>query len=689
MSRISKIIKWCAPTKLGLTFSLLLCSLTGNGQYESILDSLHKKLPATKDTARLYCLVDISYYTVFSDPGKARGYAAKALELATEMSYVYGQGESYYALGTVHHFSHDYDSARFFHDKAIECYREVDNSVALASALTVKGLGLMNQGYLVEAEAPLLEGLDLMLNNNAKSADLAIHYNNVSNCYLLQEKHEKAIYYCQKSIAIKEEIKSSDLSSGYMNLSIIYKSMGKFSLALENSLKALNIAKEDEDVEQEHTIYSNMGSLYYVMDDYKRAEDHLEKAIDYFRAKDQFLSLSRALPNLALVYYHSGRTALAKETLLECIDIKKELGSTDQLGDAYISLSSIYCDEGNYEEAMAYCQKTIDVSKEAADMKGVAQGYLAMATAYKKKKDYQNGIQYGLQAYIIAKDEGYLIVLKEISLELSELYELAGDYTQSVLFLKRFNTYRDSLWDKDKLKQISEMEAKYELQNQRRLLEESEKEVALLQSKSEIAVRDKRISTLRERMLIIGLASLIIIAILVFVFQLSRIRRGKKMLKREQEWAKERVENELREKEQLEERLELFSTQVAQKNAMLEEFKIQLSELENEKGGSPSFIHLFKLIETNIGSEEEWQEFKKHFNQLHPSFFYQLKAQHPNLSDSDVRLAALIKLKLNQKEIANILGIGLTSVKKARYRLRKRLELKEGSNLSDFIREEV
>ncbi|NBP69836.1 MAG: hypothetical protein EBU52_13945 [Cytophagia bacterium] len=74
-----------------------------------------------------------------------------------------------------------------------------------------------------------------------------------------------------------------------------------------------------------------------------------------------------------------------------------------------------------------------------------------------------------------------------------------------------------------------------------------------------------------------------------------------------------------------------------------------------------------------------------HFEQVHNDFFDQLKTKYPHLNSSDLKLCALLKLKLDTKEIASIMNISPQSVKVARSRLRKKLELDLTSNLSAFI----
>ena len=57
----------------------------------------------------------------------------------------------------------------------------------------------------------------------------------------------------------------------------------------------------------------------------------------------------------------------------------------------------------------------------------------------------------------------------------------------------------------------------------------------------------------------------------------------------------------------------------------------------------------------------------------------------PDLTPGDLRLAAYLKMNLSSKEIAPLLNISVRGVENKRYRLRKKLELPEEANLTEFI----
>jgi DNA-binding CsgD family transcriptional regulator/cell division protein FtsB len=94
---------------------------------------------------------------------------------------------------------------------------------------------------------------------------------------------------------------------------------------------------------------------------------------------------------------------------------------------------------------------------------------------------------------------------------------------------------------------------------------------------------------------------------------------------------------------------------------------------------------LIRLIDRHLSDEADWKIFETNFNQVHEVFFKKLKAEYPQLTPGDLRLAAYLRMNLSSKEIAPLLNISLRGVENKRYRLRRKMELETDTNLADFL----
>lgn len=126
------------------------------------------------------------------------------------------------------------------------------------------------------------------------------------------------------------------------------------------------------------------------------------------------------------------------------------------------------------------------------------------------------------------------------------------------------------------------------------------------------------------------------------------------------------------------------------KNEFMETIKEELEEVKRKGKSMETKQALEKIvreIETTLRLQEDWEQFEYHFDQVHGDFLNRLREHFHDLTPNEQKLCALLRLNLSTKEISNLMSISLRGVEIARYRLRKKLGLDQGQNLSKFILE--
>ncbi|MFN7117260.1 MAG: triple tyrosine motif-containing protein [Saprospiraceae bacterium] len=173
-----------------------------------------------------------------------------------------------------------------------------------------------------------------------------------------------------------------------------------------------------------------------------------------------------------------------------------------------------------------------------------------------------------------------------------------------------------------------------------------------------------------------------------------RLERQRKILEEEKErqleeqrikTANERLQSDIINKSK---ELANSTMNLIQKNETLLKIKEELQALRTAPDphlNGKQYQRITHLIDTHISSDQDWQVFEMNFNQVHEQFFKKLKADFPDLTPGDLKLAAYLKMNLSSKEIAPLLNISIRSVENKRYRLRKKLNLEEEANLTDFM----
>jgi len=83
--------------------------------------------------------------------------------------------------------------------------------------------------------------------------------------------------------------------------------------------------------------------------------------------------------------------------------------------------------------------------------------------------------------------------------------------------------------------------------------------------------------------------------------------------------------------------------------------------------------------------DESWMQFEAYFKNVNPQFFKHLTSNYPDLTSAELKLAAFLRLNLSTKEIASIIFLSPDSIKTARSRLRKKLNLSPEENINAFL----
>tara|TARA_B100001750_G_scaffold181128_1_gene149669 strand:- start:771 stop:2351 length:1581 start_codon:yes stop_codon:yes gene_type:complete len=105
-----------------------------------------------------------------------------------------------------------------------------------------------------------------------------------------------------------------------------------------------------------------------------------------------------------------------------------------------------------------------------------------------------------------------------------------------------------------------------------------------------------------------------------------------------------------------------------------------LVKLETMTQTDSTIIHLFR---DRINETQDWEEFEKRFNEVHPNFIKKLDINKPSLTPTEIRVASLIKMGCDKIEIAHFLWVSNRGVEQHRYRIKKKLGIQQ--NLTTYL----
>jgi len=127
---------------------------------------------------------------------------------------------------------------------------------------------------------------------------------------------------------------------------------------------------------------------------------------------------------------------------------------------------------------------------------------------------------------------------------------------------------------------------------------------------------------------------------------------------------------------------------ISEQRTFLENISSQIKDLigsEDIRMRDARLKQLSVLIKQKMSFTKELDEYYGQIEQVHRDFHIKLGNRFPELTENEKRLATLLRLNFSSKEISTFMNISPKSVEIARYRLRKKLDIKPGENLPQFL----
>jgi DNA-binding response OmpR family regulator len=132
---------------------------------------------------------------------------------------------------------------------------------------------------------------------------------------------------------------------------------------------------------------------------------------------------------------------------------------------------------------------------------------------------------------------------------------------------------------------------------------------------------------------------------------------------------------------------------VSLRNIQNEEFRhkyiSELKQVKNLLKSDPDAVlpYLDRIInELNQDfSESSWNQFESRIKDTDQEFYRNLAVKHPNLTPAEIKLCFFLRLNLSTKEIAGMTFQTYDSVRIARTRLRKKMNLTSDDNLVGYL----
>lgn len=280
---------------------------------------------------------------------------------------------------------------------------------------------------------------------------------------------DSAITQGYNNLKLSAEVKVDSLTApANLQLGVAYQKKGLTDSALKYLQSGASIAR------MAGLKKLIIRSLYYLgayYNSFDRDGDKKKLAFDYFsrcqaeatQLKDDFL-IAYAHDGLGSYLTGAQDYDLALYNFKQSAEIYRRLNNRIFEARAYNNISLIYDYKEDASESIAYAQKAIEVFKELGSENDLMLSYLNLAATLGNQERFTESFEYYAKAQQLGIKLNSLDNLQTIYNNLSGLYAQKGDHKKALEYFEKYAALKDSLMNEEKLRYISELETKYEVQ---------------------------------------------------------------------------------------------------------------------------------------------------------------------------------------------------------------------------------
>ena len=461
----------------------------------------------------------------------------------------------------------------------------------------------------------------------------------------------------------------------YSNKASIYKSQDLLDLALEYSLKAIKIIRNTPGKEYDLNIErQKLGNIYTSLKDYNFAKKEFEAILPFFINRKDYYTTAIIYLSYAEALYASKKYSQAFEKNKKALDLFRQI-KNDNLLSLALSLDAKLRNQLDYPKAQVQMVFTsaLDISEKAGNQYQleILLGYLEVLNQEGLTMIFQN--VYSKYASILNDEKLSLQQKVQWNEILYEFYRKTKNTVKAEQIASKLLNLKDSLYESQNDKKLRLLQIEYKSEV---ILKNND----ILNAENDLLSRQNQ-EKINLLIFILFSSALIIIIIVLILRNMSfkeKELQFKNKLLEEENFLKQRnleLKNEL---------LESYKNEIVQIASRETKLNSILKHLEKTIDKS-EFEKIVDTIQLSDSPLESKQIILDKIISFDADFVKKLQKAHPDLTKAEIEFCLLTRLNLTTKEMAEILHITQKGVFMKRYRLLKKIQLDEDSNLLNYL----
>ncbi len=486
--------------------------------------------------------------------------------------------------------------------------------------------------------------------------------NKMAQIYWQQTDFKLSLDYANKAKVKSYELGfQEEYANSLLVISQIYSDLGDYDKSSEMSFEALKLFEELNNRKGISSALYRVGNIYFEQEKWQKSLEYNQQSLVISREINDKIGISRGLNNVAADYGNMGELENFEKHIRKAIVINKQTGRKLWEGINYFNLGIMSRERKSFDTAFYYYKKAESLFIEINNIPKRSAINSHFSKYYEDLGDFNKSLLFAQKAYQLGVDNHLKRSIYLSAMRQHSVYQKMGNVDSAYKYSQIQYQLKDSLDLEKSMNRLLQLELLYEFEKQEQLREIEKERIQFQYTITAVLI-----------------ISFFVLIIIVLVAR-HRIKVKNAIIKRKE------LEGELESKNK-----ELTSNVMGlmRKNEILSELASKLMKVRDDavkEDTKMAIQRIAKEIEQST-DKEIWEEFEVRFKQVHTGFYENLLKVYPELSPSEQRLCAFLRLNMTTKEISELTGQRTSSLEIARSRLRKKLGITNTKeNLSSFL----
>ncbi len=519
-----------------------------------------------------------------------------------------------------------------------------------------------------------------------------------------QRRYQDAFEVFDEARILSEKSRDYNaLARCLQNMGVCQVRLGQPERALQHYLRSEELFRRSNDDSNRALVLINLAVCYTTLKNQLKAFELYSQSLELFEKLDDERGIAAVSGNLGQMFTELGEHDKGLQWMERCLEIQSKLNNQGGVAFAWREIGSLHQRIGNTLEAHQNFRKALNIYEQMNDLVRQAETHFDMATILELDQSYAQALQHCLEARRLFSSlqdqlnaartfnlEGRLLsgqrkhnaardAYREAVTRLNktenhaQLCEFLLDLTECLTRIKQSDEAQTQLNKALKIAErlgllnyaarahniASAMEEKEgRLQNALRQVRKAQE----AQRQYEQQLSGRKVQDLKYRV------------------DIAKVERDRELIRQQSEEYRAQLENKSKE-------LNASALSLAQKNEVISSLKQRINSLarNNAEVRPDTLRDLVRIIDEQVRGDKQMEGVTKQLSDFHQDFIARLSAEFKELTPTEIKICSLLKLNLNTKEIADFLCVSFKSVEVYRARIRKKLGLSEGENLTAFI----